>query len=267
MNRDYRIGFIGFGHLAKILFEAITKAKIVPKSHILFCQKDPHKMKENEERFGITSTSLKNLVQKSDLVLLCMRPQQISQMIEDLKQIAWEGKWVVSVLAGTKIAYFQTHLGSSLQILRAMPNLASSVGCGMTILSYSETCEASFRTFANIFFGSMGEIAQLSESFADISCAMAASGPGFVARLIEAEAQLGHQRGIEYSIALKIAAQAFAGAARLVSMGMNPKDLVHTIATPNGVTWAGFQAMDQLELDQKFQEVFAAAESRCKELT
>jgi pyrroline-5-carboxylate reductase len=113
MHIDYRVGFVGFGHMAKILFTGLTRAKVTPHSHVLFCQRDPKKMTENQHLFGVTGSSLTHLIQKSDLILLCMRPQQIPLFMEELNklQIDLEGKWFVSILAGTKISYFQAHLG------------------------------------------------------------------------------------------------------------------------------------------------------------
>jgi pyrroline-5-carboxylate reductase len=268
MHQNTRVGFAGFGHLAEVLCEAIIHAKVCPRSHILFCRRDPGKSKESEQRFGITATSLQNLVKQSEVILFCMRPQQLPHFMEQLKEIGGtEGKRFISILAGIKIAYFQAHLGRTVQILRAMPNVASSVFEGMTLLTYSPECSSDFRSFANIFFGSMGEIAELSESLIDISSAMAASGPGFVVRLIEAEARVGVKHGIPYEQALKIAAQTFAGAARLVLKGARPMDLLHSIATPNGVTQAGLEVMTRLEIDAHFQAVIEAAARRCSELS
>jgi len=268
MDQNIRVGFAGFGHMAQVLCEVIIQGKVCPQSEILFCRRDPSQMKENEQRFGITGSSLQTLVSKSDVILFCMRPQQVQQFMGELKKIqGLEGKWFISILAGIKISYFHAHLGTHAQIIRAMPNIASSVLEGMTILTHSPACSRDFRSFVNIFFGSMGEIAELPESMMDTASAMAASGPGFVVRLIEAEARVGVKHGIPYEQALKIAAQAFAGASRLILKGERPMNLLNSIATPNGVTHAGLDVMNKLELDAHFQAVFEAAALRASDLS
>ncbi len=265
---DYRIGFVGFGHMAQILFEGITRAHVTPKSNILFCQRDTQKMKANSHHFGVSSTSLSHLIQASDLIFLCMRPQQVAHFMDELQKISGrEGKWFASILAGTKLSYFQAHLGPTAQILRAMPNMASSIAEGMTTLSYSPSCSPEFQSFANILFGSIGQIAELSESVMDVACAMSASAPGFIFRLIEAEARFGEKHGIPYAEGLKMAAQAFVGAAKLILKGSMPLDLMHAIATPNGVTQAGFDMMTKQGLDERFQAVIEAAAKRSHELS
>lgn len=263
--QPYRIGFIGFGHLAKVLFESIDKAKILPRSHIVFRQRDAHKMRENERRFGVTGVSLPTLL-KSDVLLLCVRPQQAEQALKEIQEAGGlKGKCLISVLAGASIAYFQKHLGSDAHVVRAMPNLCSSVGEGMTALSFA--CSLEFREFATGLFGAGGEVQEVPERLMDVVVGMSGSGPGFVFRLIEAMARMGEKHGMSYEVALKIAAQTFLGAGKLVAQGAKPADLLVQIAVPQGTTQAGLDLMTKFELDRHFQEVLEAAARRSHELS
>jgi pyrroline-5-carboxylate reductase len=117
-----RVGFVGFGHMAQILFRSIDLAKLIPRSQILFTRRDQGKMRKNQEEFGITSASLETLVERSDLIFLCIRPQQADQVLEHLAKIGVSDKRVISILAGLKIAYFEKRLPGA-AVIRAMPNL------------------------------------------------------------------------------------------------------------------------------------------------
>ncbi len=267
-SSDYRLGFFGFGHMAQVIFQALDRARIVPRSHVGFLRRDRAKMKENEQKFGITSTSLETLVSQSDLIFLCFRPQQAEAALNQLAEIGGlEGKWVVSILAGLPIQAIQKKLGSTAQILRVLPNTPSAVNEGMSILSFGANCSREFHSFASLLFGSMGEVAELPEEFMDITCGMSGSGPGFVFRLIETMARTGEKHGLPYDKALKIAAQTFAGAARLILKGNQPIDLMHQIAVPNGTTQAGFEMMTKTDIDRHFQSVIEATARRSKELS
>lgn len=265
---ETRIGFMGFGHMAQILFQGIDRARIVPRSRISFLQRDTVKMRQNAQKFGITSTGLEHLVQGSQLLILGMRPEQAEKALRELSLVGGlEGKWIVSILAGTKIDFFQKHLGREAKILRVMPNLASQVGEGMSMLSYSPSCDSAFKTVGNLLFASVGEIAEVPESMMDIACGIAGSGPGFVFRLIESMARTGEKHGLDYRQALKISAQTFAGAARLIAKGSLPSDLLLQIATPNGTTQAGLDVMMKTEIDKHFAMAIEAAMHRSKELS
>ncbi len=263
---EYRIGFIGFGHMAQVICKAIDSSKLIPRSQMAFVRRDPSKIKKSEQEFGITSTSLENLVQNSDILLLCVRPSQAEAVLKEMARIGVEGKIVISVLAGIKLAFYQKYLGSA-QLLRVMPNIASSVGEGMTVFSFGKGATREFQSAANLLFSPMGAILEIPEEQMDISCGIAGSGPGFVFRLIEAMARTGEKHGLSYDKALKMAAQSFAGAARLILKGASPDLLIQQIATPNGVTEAGFKAMTAAQIDSHFQQVAEAAAKRSKEIS
>ena len=176
--------------MAQVLFAAVDRAKFVSRSDVLFTRQDQEKAKLNEQEFGITATSLQNLVRESDVLILCVRPQQAAKVLR--LEMFWGGKMLVSVLGGTRIATLE---GCGAKVIRTMPNLCSSVGEGMTVLSYGAHCEQEFKSFVKGFFGAAGEVAVVAESLMDIACGMAGSGPGFIFRLIDAMARSGERRG------------------------------------------------------------------------
>ena len=264
---DYHLGFIGFGHLAQVMFKAIDQAKLIPRSRIRFVQRDPAKMVAHQKEFGITATSLETLVRESEILLLCVQPFQARVVLEELARLGVEEKMIVTVLAGLKLSFYQKYLGAQVQILRAMPNIASDVGEGMTLFTFGSHAEREFKSLAHLMFSSMGEVAEVEEKWMDIGTAIAGSGPGFVFRLIEAFARAGVKQGLSYEIALKMSAQTFAGAARLILKGAMPEKLIHQIATPKGTTEAGFKAMSETHMEKDLQAVVEASARRSREIS
>jgi len=263
---DYNLGFIGFGHMAQVIFSAIDRAKLIPRSQILFNRRDRDKMRDNEKEFGITATSLENLVDKSSVIILGVRPGQASHVLQDLKRLNVNAsKLFISVIAGVKLSYYQKFIKNPL--LRVMPNVASEVAMGMSVFTYSPNPSIEFRSLTNLLFSCMGEVIEVPETMMDICCGIAGSGPGFVFRLIEAMARAGEKEGLSYSKALKMAAQTFAGAGKLVLKKGKPEILLTQIATPNGTTEAGLRSMTASNMDEHFQNVVAASSKRSKELS
>ncbi len=261
---DYHLGFIGFGHMAQVIFKAIDRAKLIPRSQLRFIQRDPHKMRENEQQYGITSTSLARLVEVSDVILLGVRPNQAKTVLEQMREID-ESKKIISILAGVKLSYYRRFLKNP--ILRVMPNIASEVGMGMSVFSFTPQPTPEFRSLANVLFSCMGEVIEVPEKLMDIACGIASSGLGFVFRLIDAMAKEGEKEGLSDQNALKMAAQTFMGAARLVQKRGEVKRLIEQIATPNGTTEAGFKAMSESHIEEHFQKVVQASSRRSKDLS
>lgn len=264
---EYHLGFVGFGHMAQVIFQALAQAKLIPRSQVTFTRRDTQKMRQNEQEFGITSTTLETLVKKSDILILGVRPAQAPQVLQKLQELGVEGKMIISVMAGIKLAYYQKHLGSKNFLLRVMPNIASAVGEGMSVFTFGPGATNEFKSTAHLLFSCMGEVMEIPEELVDIATGISGSGPGFVFRLIEALARTGEKNGLSYEQALKMAAQTFAGAARLILKGNKPETLIQQIATPNGVTEAGFKVMRELEVGKSLQSVAEASARRSKELS
>ncbi len=264
---NYHIGFVGFGHMAQILCRAIENARLIPRSQILFHRRDPAKAKQNEQDFGITATSLGHLMDKSDLLLICVRPNQAEFMLRDLAELNPSSKMFVSVMAGIQLSFLQKHLGSKAQIARVMPNIASSVAEGMSLLSFASHPSIEFRSLVNLLFGASGQTIEIAEQQMDIGCGMAGSGPGLVLELIEAMAKIGEKEGITYNKALQIAAQTFLGAAKLIQKGQLPRDLLQQIATPGGTTQAGLNVLRQEQIPEKLTSAIQASCRRSKEIS
>lgn len=265
---EYHLGFIGFGHMAQVIFKVIDKAKLIPRSQICFVRRDPEKMTQNEKEFGITATSLENLINRSDILIIGVRPNQADFILRDLARFKLEeSKMVISMLAGIKLSYYQKYIGMKNPLLRIMPNIASAAGEGMTVFSYGPHSSMEFRSLCNLLFSCMGDVVEIPENLMDISCAISGSGPGFVFRLIESMARQGEKEGLPYSKALKMAAQTFAGAAKLILKGAQPEKLIQQIATPNGTTEAGFKIMTAFRMDDHFQGVVEASAKRSKALS
>ena len=264
---DYRIGFIGFGHMAQILFRALDQCRLIPRSQVLFTRRDRDKIRSCEQEFGITASSLENTVAKSDLLFLCVRPQQIGGILEKLRQIGVGQKLLISIAAGVKSSYIEKFL-ENCSLIRAMPNLPAAVGAGMTILSYGSQTTVEFRSLTHLLFGAMGEIVELSEHLMDLATGIAGSGPAYVFSLIEAAARLGEKGGIPYDKALKIGAQTFLGSAKILLQENTPvADLIQKIAVPNGTTEAGLKVLRAVDLDKHFASVMEAAATQAKALS
>lgn len=260
------IGFIGFGHMAQVIFQALDFARFVPRSQVLFVQRDSHKIRQNEKKFGITSTSLKTLIEKSDLIILGVRPNQAEIVLKDLGDLQIdESKMIVSVVAGLKLVFYRKFIKNP--ILRVMPNVASQVGMGMSVFSFIEGASSEFKSLSKLLFSCMGEVMEVPEGLMDISCGIAGSGPGFVFRLLHSAAQAGEKEGLCYEQALQMAAQTFMGAAKLVMKKKQIDSLLNAIATPNGTTEAGLKKMDELNIGDHFQKVILASSQRSKELS
>jgi pyrroline-5-carboxylate reductase len=263
---ECHLGFIGFGHMAQVICQAIAQSRLIPLNQILFTRRDPQKAKRNEQEFKITATSLENLVKRSQILILAVRPNQAEGVLKELAPLLVEPKLLLTVVSGMKQEKYEKILGPKAIVLRTMPNVASAVGEGMTLFAPTSNTPREYLELGHLLFGAMGEVIDIPESKMDSGTVIAGCGPGFVFRLIHAFATYGEKEGISYEDALKMAAQAFAGGARLILKGGKPETLLEQIATPNGLTEAGLKEMTALHIDQQVHTFLEAATKRSKEI-
>lgn len=263
---EIHLGFVGFGHMGQIIFRSLDQARLISHSKILFHRRDPSKSREDEKRYGITSTSIKNLIERSNVLLICVRPNQAEGVFQELAKAGLNSKKVISVMAGIKISSLQK-FNPEMQVIRAMPNVASEIGQGMTLLSFGESASLDFRSSARILFSSLGTITELTETEMDIGSAIAGSGPAFVLELIEEIARIGEKEGIPYKKSLAMTAQTFLGAAAFVVKGASPEDLITQIATAGGMTMEGLKVLKASGIKQILETTIKTASARSKKFS
>ena len=118
-----KYGFIGFGNLAKAIWTGLKEDKDIEFAYV-------DKINNEKEIKSFENISL--LVSFSDVIWLCIKPQNLVEVLEELKNINLDGKILVSPVAGKSIKFIQDSLGKNVNIVRIMPNLAIAYGKSVT---------------------------------------------------------------------------------------------------------------------------------------
>jgi pyrroline-5-carboxylate reductase len=170
-------------------------------------------------------------------VLLCVKPANLESVA---KQLKGKAKLLLSVLAGVPIEKLKKKIKSK-AVVRAMPNLAASVGASMTTL----TGDANHREEAEVLMRGAGEVLWLeSEKEIDIATALAGSGPAYLALIAEALTDGAVNQGLKRDDAMKVMQGLFAGFGELIGQ-IHPALLKDGVMSPGGTTAAGYAALEK----------------------
>ena len=185
-------------------------------------------------------------VRRSDIVLLCTKPQRVSEfMSEPGMKEALENKIFVSIAAGTTINTIKKVVPESTKVVRAMPNTPCRIREGMTVISDVKWLTHLERDLLATIFSAVGKCNFLDEKYFDAATALAGSGPAFVTLFLEAMTDGGVMMGLPRAEALELAAQTMQGAARMVlESGSHPAAIKDSVTTPGGCTIAGLLQME-----------------------
>jgi pyrroline-5-carboxylate reductase len=172
-----------------------------------------------------------------------------------------QAKALYSVLAGTKIEIIERHIDAKAYV-RAMPNLAATVGKSMTTLTGEFTCKSEAETL----FSAIGTTLWVgSEKELDIATALAGSGPAYLALAAEALADGAVKQGLKRDDAMALMRGLFDGFGTLIQ-NQHPALLKDGVMSPGGTTAAGYGALEAAAVRQGFIAAVEAAYNKAKTL-
>ena len=227
------ITFIGNGNMGLSIAQGLKG-----KYNIEVVGRDMKKLETFEKALDVHVE--KHLLDDFDIsdktVLLCVKPNNVEEIG---KKLSGKARVLFSVLAGTTVEKLKKNIKSK-AVVRAMPNLAASVGASMTTL----TGDHRYQKEAAELLGAVGETLWLnSEKEIDIATALAGSGPAYLALIAEALADGAVKQGLKREDAMATMRGLFAGFGTLIQ-DIHPSLLKDGVMSPGGTTAAGYGALE-----------------------
>jgi len=186
----------------------------------------------------------KEAVQKSDILIFAVQPNQFESILEEIKPVLNDKHVIISTITGYAIERVEKQLGDQYPIIRSMPNTAISVGKSMTCLCSNKVGEKRL-PIAEAIYNGLGSTLTIEETHMQAATVLCASGIAFWMRLIRATTQGGVQLGFDADVALKMSMQTAMGAASLlIETGSHPEEEIDRVTTPRGCTITGLNEME-----------------------
>lgn len=152
-------------------------------------------------------------------------------------------------------------------VIRVMPNTPLAVGAGMTAIAPDSKVSSEMIDAAKTIFGSCGEVEVVAESAIEAITAVSGCGPGYVFMLIDALADAGVNAGLPRALAIKLAAQTFAGSGKMVlETALHPAQLRDQVTSPGGTTIAGIHALENRGVRAAMYDAVLAVLERSEKL-
>jgi pyrroline-5-carboxylate reductase len=260
-----KIGVIGVGNMGASILEGVLAMKLATPFHVMVYDKEANKAKSFSYRYHVRrASSAAELVKKTDVVLLAMKPQDFANFALEHRSSFRPGQGVISILAGMTTEKIAKALGKKVTIVRAMPNLGAKVGQSMTVISGKSKTALSF---AETLFNGCGEVVTLPEKMLDLVTAISGSGPAYFFNLMELLTDFGVKRGLSPKVAGVLAVQTGLGAA-LLAKGSEEScaELRQRVTSKKGTTEAALKTLKRGKFKEIFQRAIQAAMDRSVEL-
>lgn len=194
-----------------------------------------------------TTSSDTEAVRGASLVILCVKPWLVEQVISEIKDhIDYSSAEIAVVAAQVSISDLRTWLHKDSapalpSFCIAMPNTAVSTLRSMTfIVNGNGRCPLATQAFSLL-----GEAMEIEEKLLPAATSLASCGIAYAMRYIRAAVEGGVELGVRPQLAQKMVLQTLIGAASLLSSpGSHPESEIDKVTTPGGLTIRGLNAME-----------------------
>jgi pyrroline-5-carboxylate reductase len=238
------IAIIGGGNLGTAIADGLLKSKFCKPKEITITKRNLSTLNDLKAKGVNVSSDNAAAVRNSSLVILAVKPYQVSDVISSFKNELDENHILVSVVTGVLINEIAHLAVKELPIFRAMPNTAIAIRESITCLSYQNSSEKQI-SFVKDLFLTVGKVAVIDEKLMEAATILGACGTAYAMRYIRANIQGGIEIGFDAATASLIAAQTVKGAAELLlQKGTHPEQEIDKVTTPKGCTIAGLNEME-----------------------
>ena len=258
------VGFIGAGHIAHALAEGWSRPGLPDAPALLYFDVDAGRAAGLAAACGgAVAADAGALVEAADIVLVCVRPQHVAEVLYGVGPRLGRTP-VVSVAAGVTLEKVRAALPAGVRAARVMPNIAAALGLGTFLLVPGTLGDA--RAPVESLFALAGEVVELDERHFDAATSIAGCMPGMLGRLVVAFTAAGVEHGLAPEVAERLAVSGVHGAAAVIAREGDPAAVVTATATPGGMTAAAIEALEGRDLAAAVHAAVAAATARAREL-
>ena len=243
------VGFLGFGNLAKALYSGLFLSGKLDCKDVVVTAKSEQTL-SYAKSIGVTAvSSVKELFELSDIVILAVKPKVFETLINDLPS-SFNGKKIVSVMAMCKLEKLQKVFGKA-PILRIMPSLSSSTGTDVIGVSGNDK---EFTDFIEILKGA-GKLMYMGEDKLEAFTVGASCGLGFAGYILSAYKNAIKTLGFSEEEAKEITKITFANS----SSYDDYESLYTLVATKGGATEQGLISMQSGGVDKVLEKAVQKA--------
>jgi len=256
-----RVAVLGAGRMGS----AIIRGLVAAGAEVIATGRRRETLERAAALGARTTRSNTEAVDEADIVVIAVKPFNYPEVAEEIAgHVA--GKVVASIMAGVTLKILDKTLPGA-ETYRAMPNIGALVGRSVTALALRDGGGrgSNWRLVEEVF-KTIGSVVWIPESLMDAWTALAGSGPGILAEIIDAMILGGVAAGLRRDVATKAVAEQLRAIADLLEE-KHPAAIRDEVATPGGTTIAGIHALSSYSPRRMLMDAILAAAEKSRELS
>ena len=270
MLQNETVTVIGAGNIGRALIGGLIEGHEFEPAQLRATRRTEAALKALQKDFPGISTTSDNptAVQGTTMVILAVKPQNFTEVIEEIKGNIHPETLVISVLAGITTHTLEEAFGQKIPVVRTMPNTPAVVDEGASAITGGQFAESKHLELARHIFEAVGTVEVVPEYMMDAVTGLSGSGPAYVYMFIESLTDAGVKQGLPRPTAFRLASQTVYGAAKLVrDTGKHPAILRDEVTTPGGTAIAAVAELEAHGMRTMLINAVATATERSAELS
>lgn len=267
-----RLVFIGCGVMAEsivagLLRQNLVRAEQITASHPRFNRREELKSKYKIQVFEHNDEAVDSLPEDDSIIVLCVKPQRVGGVLEEIKSAVKPSQTVVSIIAGATIETISEALNNQL-IVRTMPNTPSQIGAGMTAWTCAEKVSDGQKSQVKMLLTALGkELYVENEQQIDMATALSATGPTYIFMMMEAMTDAGVHMGFSRDVSKELVQQTMLGSTMFaIESHKHPAELRNMVTSPGGTSAEAIYQMEKGGLRTVLSKAIYAAYQRAVDL-
>ncbi len=260
------LGCIGCGNMGSAILKGLAGRDDL---QLYGMDLDPNRLEVLHQEAGLTAcSSIRELAEKSDYLLLCVKPHQVQGMLKELAPRLQGSQVVISIAAGVTLTQLKTFSGGGSPVVRVMPNTPAMVQEGVFAVCLDDPdLKKVQKEFVSGLFEPLGKVYSLHERYFDAFTAVVGSGPAYVLYFMEALVESGVTLGLTRAQSTEMVKQLFSGTAKMAQESPLHLSVQREMVTsPAGTTIQGLNVMDAHGVRAAIVAAVEAAYTRSIEL-
>lgn len=253
--------------MGSALLSGAVAAGILKAGDLFAFDVDKKKVAQLKKKVPIrTANSLQEACSGANFIFLCVKPQQMSELLLQIRNWIGTKQCLLSIAAGISTKTIESHFASPVAVVRVMPNTPALVGAGIAAVTKGRYAKPFHLEFAKRFFSCLGKTVVLPEKLFDAVTAVSGSGPAYLFYLTEALEQAAEKCGLKKSIACSLARETISGAGKMLDGDRSPQELRRAVTSPGGTTESAIKHLERKGWQKIFIDAVQKAKERSKEL-
>jgi len=265
------LSFIGCGVMAEAIIAGLLSKNLVKPEQVVGSHPRSERREELQEKYGIRvfennreavghhtraasvgttvaehATSASDKEAGSSIVMLTVKPQRLSAILAELREVVQPHQLVISIVAGARVETIADALQNR-SIARAMPNTPAQIGEGMTVWTATPEVDEAQQAQIHAVFGALGsEMHVEEERMIDMATALSATGPTYTFLMMEALIDAGVHMGFSRHVAEELVLQTMLGSVLFARESRkHPAELRNMVTSPGGTSAEAIYQMEK----------------------